>query len=90
MVISKLPAFRFFKRYRQWVTVIGLVAVAQFAVADISGSALSATILPGYDATGKFIPHKYIKRLRPADPESFEAMLAGRGMDSFDASIALS
>jgi hypothetical protein len=88
MIISKLPAPRLSKRYRLLVVVVGLcvVAIGTFAHHTYSSSGMN----PAQEAAEKSLRQKYIRRLMPIDPESTEAMLAGRGLDVPDRSIVLS
>ena len=88
MGISKLPAFRPTNRHRQFVIIIGLCAV--FQVAGAYSTYFSSTMTPGYEAAESNMRQKLIKRLKPADPESTEIMLADRGLDYLDQSKALS
>ncbi len=81
MVISRLPAYRPTKRHCQLVVVVGLCAVFQ-AVGSIAYSAyFSSIIIPEYAAAENNLRQKLIKRLKLADPESTEVMLADRGLD---------
>ena len=88
MGISKLPAFRPTKRHRQFFIVIGLCAV--FQVAGAYSTYFSSTMTPGYEPVEYSLWKRLIRRLKPADPESTEIMLADRGLDYLDQSKALS
>ena len=90
MEISKLPAFRLIKRQRQLVLVGGLCAVFQAIGADANHAKYSSTMTPAYEDAEASMQQKYIKRLKPADPESTEYMLAGRGLEHPDPSNVLS
>ncbi len=90
MGINGLPAFRPTKRHRQFAIVIGLCAVFQAAGADAYSTYFSSTMTPGSETAESNMRQKLIKRLKPADPESTEIMLADRGMDCLDQSKALS
>ncbi len=90
MGISRLPAFRPTKRHRQFVIVIGLCAVFQAAGADAYSTYLSSTMTPGSEPVEYSVWKKLIRRLKPADPESTEIMLADRGLVCLDQSKALS
>jgi hypothetical protein len=87
MVISKLPAPRLSKCHRLLVVVVGLcvVAIGPYAHHTYSSSGMN----PAHEAAEESLRQKYIKRLMPIDPESTEAMLAGRGPDCLDPSITL-
>ena len=89
MIISKLPAIRFVKRRHQFIVVVGLCGVFQAVSADTDNT-FSPSMIPVFDAADNSIRHKFIKRLMPADPESTEAMLAGRGLDGLDPSKSVS
>ena len=89
MILSKLPALRLSKRHRQVFVVVGLCTMFQ-AVGTDTGNSSSSSMVPGHEAAEESLRQKFIKRLRPADPESSEAMLADRGLDCLDPSIALS
>ncbi len=90
MAISKLPAFRPSKHHLKIVVVAGLCAVFQTIGTDAHSTWFSSSMIQEYEVAEIFIPRHYIKRLMPIDPESTEAMLAGRGLDSLDPSITLS
>jgi hypothetical protein len=80
MLESCLPAVRPGIRKHRILVVLGLCALLQAAAADALRSEFSPTTLPAYGATEKSMPLIRIKRLRPADPESTEVMLATRGL----------
>ena len=90
MNFSKLPAFRLLKRHLYLVVVVGLCATLQAIGADAHSTNFSSGINPVHEAAEEGMRKKYIKRLKPADPESNEAMLAGRGLDGPDRLIVLS
>ena len=90
MILSKLPAFRFSKRQRQVFVVVGLCAVFQAVGTNACSSCFSSGAIPAHEAAAESLRQKFIKRLRPVDPESTEAMLADRGLDCLDPSNALS
>ncbi len=90
MGINRLPAFRPTKRHRQLVIVIGLCAVFQAAGAAAYSTYLSSTMTPGYEPVEYSLWKRLIRRLKPADPESTEVMLADLGLDYLDQSKALS
>jgi len=79
MVFSKLPACRLSKLRRTLVVAIGLCAVF-LAVPSTAGL--------GYEAAEYSATQIRIKRLKLADPESTEVMLADRGLDRSDRSMA--
>ena len=81
MVISKLPAFRLSKRHRQFVVVVGLCAVFQAVGGNAYSTYFSSSMIPEYASGENNMRQKLIKRLKPADPESTEVMLADRGLD---------
>ncbi len=72
MVFSKLPAYRLLKLRQRLVVVVGMCAVF-LAVPSTAGLSIDAA-----DSSAKQIR---IKRLKLADPESTETMLADRGLD---------
>ena len=72
MVFSKLPACRLTRLRRTLVVVIGMCALF-LAVPSTAGL--------GYEAAEYSAKQIRIKRLKLADPESTEVMLADRGLD---------
>ncbi len=79
MVFSKLPAYRLTKFRQRFVVVVGMCAVF-LAVPSTAG--------PGSEAAEHSAKQIRIKRLKLADPESTEVMLADRGLDRSDRSMA--
>ena len=90
MRIIRLPAFRPTKRHRQFVLVIGLCAIVLAVGANAYDVNFSSAESPGSEPVEYSLWKKLIRRLKPADPESTEIMLADRGMDCLDQSKALS
>jgi hypothetical protein len=89
MVISSRPAFRPSKCQRQTVVAIGLCAVLLAFSADACRDTLAAPMNAEYEAAKNATQQLRIKRLKPADPESTETMLADRGSAYPDQSKAL-
>lgn len=81
MVIRGLKAFRPGKRHWRTLVVVLLCALFQVAAADDERDEQSQRTTPEADAAEKTMPEIRIKRLKLADPESTEVMLAGRGLD---------
>ncbi len=81
MEYSKLPAYRLTRLRQRLVVAIGLCAIF-LAVPSTAGLGIEAA-----DSSAKQIR---IKRLKLADPESTEVMLAGRGLDRTILSQSLS
>ena len=79
MTFSKLPAYRLLRLRQRLVVVVGLCAVF-LAVPSTAG--------PGSEAAEYSATKIKIKRLRLADPESTEVMLADRGLDRSDRLMA--
>lgn len=82
MVIRGQSAFRPGKRH--WRYLVIMVLCALFRVADATDEQhdeQSQRTTPEADATEKTMPEIRIKRLKPADPESTEVMLAARSLD---------
>lgn len=90
MVSTGLPAFRPTNCLRQLVTVIGLCALLHAVSADAVRGDPSADWAPGSDVIKNSERMIRIKRLRPADPESREIMLAGRDIADVDRTVTLS
>ena len=86
MEIRALPAFRFTHIKRRLVAALGLciLFIAVSANAD-RGTLTSSVISVSKDATQVI----RIKRLKPADPESTETMLADRGLANSGRLVAL-
>lgn len=64
------------------VSIITGICVLLLAVgANAYGTYFSSSLIPEYDAAEKSMRQQRIKRLKPADPESTEVMLADRGLD---------
>ena len=78
MVIRGLSAFRPGKCDWRYLVVAALCALLQIAAADAYRGENSKSTIPEYDAADKSMRQIRIKRLKPADPESTEIMLAGR------------
>jgi hypothetical protein len=79
MVFSKLPAYRLLRLRQRLVVVIGMCAVF-LAVPSTAGL--------GIEAAASSAKQIRIKRLKLADPESTETMLAGHELVSPDSSSA--
>ena len=75
MVISSLPAFRLTNIKRTLVVVVGLCALLL---------AFPSTAGTDNEAAGNTAGQLRIKRLKLADPESTEIMLADRGLTRSD------
>lgn len=80
MLIRGLSAFRPRKFHLRYVIVGGLCALLQVPAADAKRDSVSPGMIPQRDAAEKSMPQIRIKRLKPADPESTEVMLARRGL----------
>ncbi len=81
MVISSLPAFRLSNIQRTLIVAVGMCAVF-LAVPSTAGL--------DSEAAENAAQQLRIKRLKPADPESTETMLADRGLAYPDRFQALS
>jgi hypothetical protein len=88
MVFRGLSAFRPGQRQRRILVVLGLCVVFHAAAASAWYGGISQVTSPEYDAAEKSMRQIRIKRLRPADPESTEVMLATRGLISFDSRVS--
>lgn len=74
MPFSQLPLSGTIVRYCRVFTVIAMSAM--FLAVGVDGSIYSSDGTVSYEAAKKSTRHKRIKRLKLADPESSETMLA--------------
>lgn len=81
MVIRGFKAFRSGRCHWRYVAVAALCALFQVAAADEQRDEQPQDTPPGSDVTEKSMPEIRIKRLRLADPESTEVMLADLGVN---------
>ena len=87
---SRGPAPGSIGRHHRGVAVTGLCAIILAVAANTCAVSFSATDSPGYEPVEYSLWKRLIRRLKPADPESTEIMLADRGLDYLDQSKALS
>ncbi len=90
MVIRGLKAFRTGRCHWQYIAVVALCALFQVAAADEQRDNQSQDATPETDVTEKSMPEIRIKRLKLADPESTEVMLAGRGLNHSERRLSCS
>lgn len=80
MASISLPAFRLSKHRRRFAIVAGSCALLYAVAAGAFLGGSSSDSSPAIDAASDSTRMIRIKRLRPADPESREIMLADRGV----------
>jgi hypothetical protein len=90
MDIRALPAFRPKRTHRQFVVAIGLCTVFLAVSANAYRDAVTSPANSEYEAAENATQQIRIKRLKPADPESTETMLAANGLDVAGGSQSLS
>lgn len=81
MAIRGLSAFRPRKNRWRILVVLSLFAIFQVAAAEESRDENPDQTTPSNDANENSMQQIRIKRLKPADPESTEVMLAARGCE---------
>ncbi len=74
MQINRLPLCGAIRRYCRVFTVIAISAM--LLAVSVDGTSYSSDGIESYEVAKKSTRHKRIKRLKNADPESSETMLA--------------
>jgi hypothetical protein len=80
MAISNRPGFRLGNMQRRLIVAVGLCAVFLVVAANAARSNFLSSAMLDYEAAENSGQQIRIKRLKPADPESTEVMLAARGL----------